>query len=127
MYNCFSKSLFSKSAFSIFVTLYFRIDALMIAYFLDNINLGIYSAALTLVGGFYFLPGVLANAYFPRLSNYFKNDKERLKALFNIFLIKITLLVVPTVLTLYFISNYLIILLYGVEFIDSVAVFELDI
>lgn len=76
-----AKQLFKHAwplAFSaILVTLYMKIDLLMIDAFIDSSALGIYSTVVNLSESWYFIPVATVSALFPAIMNARKDDQER--------------------------------------------------
>ncbi len=65
-------------AFSaILVTLYMKIDQIMISSYLDSSALGIYSTVVSLSESWYFIPVATVSALFPAIMNARKHDEER--------------------------------------------------
>jgi O-antigen/teichoic acid export membrane protein len=106
------------------VMIYLRIDQIMIKEILGEYELGIYSAASKISEAWYFLPTIISTALFPAVLNV-KNDKleygRRFLRIFRfVFLISIFISSI-----LYFMSEELIILLYGDDFIESARILSL--
>lgn len=76
-----AKKLFKQAwplAFSaILVTLYMKIDLLMIDAFLDSSALGVYSTVVSLSESWYFIPVATVSALFPAIINARKDDLNR--------------------------------------------------
>ena len=76
-----AKSLLMKAwplAFSaVLVSLYMKIDQLMISSFLGNSALGVYSTVVNLSESWYFIPVATVSALFPAIMNARNNDPER--------------------------------------------------
>ncbi|HUH17672.1 flippase [Albibacterium sp.] len=65
-------------AFSaILVTLYMKIDQIMISSYLDSSALGIYSTVVSLSESWYFIPVATVSALFPAIMNARQHDEER--------------------------------------------------
>jgi len=65
-------------AFSaILVTLYMKIDQIMISSYLGSSALGIYSTVVSLSESWYFIPVATVSALFPAIMNARKHDEER--------------------------------------------------
>ena len=65
-------------AFSaILVTLYMKIDQVMIDAYLNSSSLGIYSAVVSLSESWYFIPVATVSALFPAIMNARKEDSDR--------------------------------------------------
>ncbi|MBN2880924.1 flippase [Candidatus Woesearchaeota archaeon] len=110
---------------SIFVSVYFSIDSLMISFFKGDTELGYYALAYGIMTGFYIIPSLLSNVYFPKLSYAYKHDGKKLKKLIWSFIKKISLIVFLLVLLLFFCSKPFFDFVYGDGFNNSVGVFKL--
>ena len=60
---------------TIFVTIYMKIDQIMIMQFLGSSAVGYYSVALKLSESWYFIPGIVATSFFPAIINA-KNESS---------------------------------------------------
>lgn len=118
-----AKKLLSKSwplMFSaIFAILYLRIDQIMIGLMLGDYELGVYSVAVKISEIGFFLPGVIAGSLFPAILASRKKSKKlyfaRLQKMFDIFTWVPFFIIIP----IFFLSNFIIIFLYGVEFFSA--------
>lgn len=95
------------------ITIYMRIDQVMIKDMLGNTEVGIYSAAVRISEAWNFIPIIIASSLFPSLVNARKNDHylylQRLQKLCNV----MTWLAFSVALTMTFLSDWLVLLLYG--------------
>ncbi len=94
-------------AFSaILVTLYMKIDQIMIEYYLDNSQLGIYSPVVSLSESWYFIPVAISTSVFPALMNARKENaqryKKRLSNLYDLMcIISLSIAIATTILSPY--------------------------
>ena len=109
----------------IFMSIYFNIDSVFISKMLGNRDLGIYSVGYTLLTTLYVIPYLLMQSYFPRLSNYYEKSPQKLPGLLKLSLIKITILLIPLIIILYFFSNRIILYLFGAEYRESVQILQI--
>src|SRR3989338_5261366 len=112
---------------ALFVSVYARIDQVMLKHLIDSSAVGIYDAAVRIAEVWLFVPGIIASSLFPAIVNGKKTSiheyKKRLLTL-TIFLVAVagivaifsTLIAKPLVLTLY-----------GPAFIESANVFAIYI
>jgi O-antigen/teichoic acid export membrane protein len=86
---------------------------------LSSYDVGIYSVAVKLSEAVYFLPVVLANSLFPALLNVRNKDKylykKRLQRLYTF----VTWLALTIVFLFYYFGEWIINLLFGIEYSDS--------
>lgn len=65
-------------AFSaVFITLYMKIDQLMLEAYMGEAVLGVYSTVVSLSEGWYFIPMAIVTALFPAIMNARRDDPER--------------------------------------------------
>ena len=102
--------------------IYARIDQVMIQHFIDSTAVGIYEVAVKLTEPLSFLPGVIIGSLFPAIVNMRGVDpaqyKKRLKAL-TVLCLSISF---GLVVILFICAPFIIKLLFGSAFIDSVYV-----
>ena len=134
-YMCFDKNVAKELLFSskpliisgVIVAIYTNIDRLVIKEMLGIKELGLYVAGTGLANGLYFVPMLIANSFFPAILN----AKQKSSVLYNrrlSLLYKYTLfggLLVCILVT--FFSEKIIILFYGVTYIDSASALQIYI
>ncbi|MER3318209.1 MAG: flippase [Allomuricauda sp.] len=111
----------------IIVSIYMKIDQVMIKEYLGNGEVGQYSAAVRLSEAWYFIPTIICSSLFPAIINAkLKDDtlyKDRLQRLYNLMVVLGVVIILP-VLTL---SDWVINLLYGEAFQRSAGVLNIHI
>lgn len=111
----------------IIISIYMKIDQVMIKEFLGNGEVGQYSAAVRLSEAWYFIPTIICSSLFPAIINAkLKDDtlyKDRLQRLYNLMVVLGAVIILP-VLTL---SDWMIQLLYGEAFQRSAGVLDIHI
>ncbi|WP_375334518.1 flippase [Flagellimonas sp. C4] len=111
----------------IIVSIYMKIDQVMIQEYLGNSEVGQYSAAVRLSEAWYFIPTIICSSLFPAIINAkLKDDtlyKDRLQRLYNLMVVLGVVIILP-VLTL---SDWMINLLYGEAFQRSAGVLNIHI
>lgn len=104
---------------SVMVSLYMKIDQVMIKEMLDNNAVGQYAAAVRLSEAWYFLPVAICSSVFPAIINAKKVSKQfyydRMQRLYRLVIWLSVLVAIPMT----FLSEYLIILLYGYAYIEA--------
>jgi len=111
----------------IMVSLYMKIDQVMLKYMMDEKSVGYYAAAVRLSEAWYFIPVAICNSLFPAIINaknvsevFYQNRMQKLYDLLAIIAIAIALPVT-------FLSSQIITILYGNEFISSAPVLTIYI
>jgi O-antigen/teichoic acid export membrane protein len=99
-----------------------RIDQVMIGQMLGTVEVGLYAVAVKFVEVWYFLPGIISASLFPAILNAKKTDiniyRRRLFHFF-VFMLVFSLVVALGTVAL---SYYLVVGLFGVEYLPAVAV-----
>ena len=112
---------------ALMVSIYMKIDQVMIKEILGVYEVGIYSAAMRLIESTYFIPAIIVASLFPSIISAKSKSEElylsRIRRLyFTFFWISI---VIATFL--FFISDQFIVYLFGVSYTDSVQVFSVAV
>ncbi len=109
------------------VVMYMKIDQVMIGQMVDEEALGIYSVAVRLSEAWYFLPGAVAVSVFPALIRAREKSREmyldRLQTLFDVFF----WFSAVVALAIFFLSGFIVDLLYGVEYSGAAQILSLHI
>ncbi len=121
-----SKELISKSwkliLSFVFVTIYLKIDQVMLAWMIDDREVGIYSVAARLSETWYFVPTAIVASLFPALIKMKKNNFERyqyqLQKLYD--LLFLIALIIAILVSLF--ANTIILTLYGEAYAQSAIV-----
>lgn len=112
---------------SIAVTLYMRIDQIMIKEMLGEREVGLYSAAVRLSEAWYFVPVMLTASLFPAIVSGKKISQKiylnRLQRLCTL----LTWLAIAVALPMTFLSDWLVSLLYGHHYQDAGSVLAIHI
>lgn len=112
---------------SLVITIYMRIDQIMIKEILGDYEVGIYSAAVRLSEAFYFIPVFITASIFPAIINAKKQSAEiyyqRLNRLYT-FLVWLAIFIV---LLVTFLNEWLINLLYGKSYFAAAQVLVIHI
>jgi len=103
----------------IFVSIYMKIDQVMIKEMLGSKEVGQYAAAVKISEAWYFIPGLLVSSLYPALINAKKIDKnlyhKRISSLYDIMVWISILIIIPLVLFSEVITN----LFYGEAYGDA--------
>ncbi|WBU88804.1 flippase [Cellulophaga omnivescoria] len=112
---------------AIVISIYMKIDQVMIKEFLNAEAVGQYSAAVRLSEAWYFIPMIICSSLFPAILNAKKVNEQlylsRLQNLFNLMVVLGLVVVVPVLL----LSDWGIALLYGKAYELSAAVLKIHI
>jgi len=104
------------------VSMYLKIDQVMIKHMINDYSVGVYAAAARLSETWYFIPIVITNSLFPAIVNAKKrNDgsyQVRIQRLFDFMVIISVAIALPVT----FFSDLIITILYGQEFIAAATI-----
>lgn len=104
---------------TLLITIYMRIDQVIIKMMLSDTDVGIYSVAVKLSEVAYFVPAIIAASIFPAIVNARENDEKlfysRVSNLYFLFF----WLAVACYAPLLFFSKEIVMLLYGKEFVGA--------
>jgi O-antigen/teichoic acid export membrane protein len=107
------------------VVIYMKIDQIMLGQMVDDETVGIYSAAVRISEAWYFILVAIVSSVFPRLTEYHRTDKTA----YDLSILKIfRLLNIITIafgVFIYFFSELIITVLFGLEYRDSVDVLKI--
>jgi O-antigen/teichoic acid export membrane protein len=107
------------------VSLYMKIDQIMIKSIMGNTELGLFSVGIRFVENLYFIPMVITSSFLPNLvESKLKSEEEYY---ISIYILSSTTLYICIALSiiLFFLSDYLILFLFGVEYFKSIDVLKI--
>ena len=111
----------------IVVSIYMKIDQVMIKEMMDSGWVGQYAAAVRLSESWYFIPTVICSSLFPAIVNAKKNNENlyyrRLQQLYDLMVYVSLSIAIPMT----FLSGWVVNLLYGSEFHSASAVLSIHI
>jgi O-antigen/teichoic acid export membrane protein len=109
------------------ILIYMKIDQVMIKEMLSSGAVGQYAAAVRLSEAWYFIPMVIGNSLFPAIINAKKQSEElyytRLQNLYDM----MVCMAIAIALPMTFLSDWLVNLLYGVEYNQAGSVLMIHI
>lgn len=109
------------------ITIYMKIDQVMIKQMLGNAEVGYYAAAVRLCEAWYFLPTIITTSLFPAIVNAKKISEQlyqsRLQKLYDLLAWAAILIALPTT----FLSGFIIEILYKPEFLPAAPVLTIYI
>lgn len=109
----------------VFISIYMRIDQVMIKYVMGNTAVGYYAVAVRLCEAGYFIPMVIVTSVFPAIINARKENlvlyHQRLQNLYDL----MTWLAIAVAIPMSFLGKDLLRLLFGVQYLESYGVLAL--
>ena len=101
------------------VMLYMRIDQIMIKEMLGEREVGLYSAAVRLSEAWYFVPAIITASLFPAIVNAKKTSEDLYHARLQRLYTTLVWLAIAIAVLMTFLSDWLVILLYGEAYQDA--------
>ena len=111
---------------SLTVTLYMKIDQIMVGIFLQPIDLGHYAVAVKITEVWYFVPLAIISSYFPSLIENFPKKNQFDGLLSNLFFSLFWISMIASILTV-LLSKNIIGILFGDPYLPSAALLNLYI
>ncbi|PKF63062.1 flippase [Psychromonas sp. psych-6C06] len=109
------------------ISMYMKVDQIMIKNMLGSADVGQYAAAVRLSEVWYFIPMIISSSLFPAILNAKKVSKElyysRMQKLYDLMAWIAVFIAIPMT----FLSDWIIRLLYGIEFIEAGGVLMIHI
>lgn len=106
---------------AIFVKIYSTVDTMLLAHYIDEAAVGLYSIAYKLTYAFQFLPLAFVAALYPAFSSLIsKKDSRGLMKTFEQSMWYMLIIAVPVVLGLFSTADLVVPLVYGSDFIGSI-------
>jgi len=109
----------------LFVTIYFRIDSLMLFFMKDTAAVGLYNAAYVAIDGYLVAAGVITTALFPFFSRIHEESKDYLKLAYRNSFIAVVFLFLPVTVLVSVFAGPIIETLYGAKFTSSIPVLRI--
>lgn len=109
------------------ITIYMKIDLIMLGNMLGSKTVGIYSSAVRISELWYFIPVAITSSVFPSIVKAKQIDEnlyyQRLQKLFNLMVFTALIIAVPMT----FLSGFVVTLLFGQEYLESAGVLSIHI
>jgi len=105
---------------AIFARLYSYFDSVLLSKIAGDKAVGWYSIAYKITFAFQFIPMALIAAVYPRFSEYFINNKERLAYVFERSLKYLLIIVLPISLGIGILAKDIVLSIYSIDFLHSI-------
>ncbi|MFH1836250.1 MAG: flippase [Methanobacteriota archaeon] len=106
---------------TVFGILYFKIDTIVLSIMKGDAIVGIYSAAYQVIVAIIFIPTLFSVIVFPVLSRFFNESKDLLFLTYKKAFTYMFILGLPISVGGFILADQLVLILYGVEYIQSIA------
>ena len=110
---------------SIFLTIYFQVDTVMLSVMKGDAVVGWYNAAYQLVLGIMFIPGAFVGSLYPIMSKYFNSSNDSLRIAYEKSFKYLLILALPLGIGTTLLADKIILLLYGNVFIHSIIALQI--
>lgn len=105
---------------AVFARVYSYIDSILLSKLLGDAEVGWYSIPYKITYSFQFIPLALMAALYPRFSEYFVTNKERLAYIFERGMKYLLIMVFPVVVGIGILSRDIILSIYTEEYVNSI-------
>jgi len=109
------------------VSIYMRIDQVMLGSMLGDVAVGNYSAAVKISEIWYFIPAVISVSTYPTLIELKKQSAEKYLSRFQQLFRLMVYITLPVAIFVSFFSSHLVRLLYGVQYLDAAKILSVHI
>ena len=110
---------------AIFVIIYVRIDTVMLSMMVGDAPVGWYNAAVTLILGLTFIPGVFLGAVFPVFSKFYTSSIDSLKNAYEKAFKYLFIILFPIAIGTTLLADKFILVVYGEQFIHSIIALQI--
>ena len=110
---------------AIFVIIYVRIDTVMLSMMVGDAPVGWYNAAVTLILGLTFIPGVFLGAVFPVFSRFYTSSIDSLKNAYEKAFKYLFIILFPIAIGTTLLADKFILVIYGEQFIHSIIALQI--
>ena len=110
---------------AIFVIIYVRIDAVMLSMMVGDAPVGWYNAAVTLILGLSFIPGVFLGVFFPVFSKFHTSSIDSLKNAYEKTFKYLFIILFPIGIGTTLLADKFILLLYGDQYTHSIIALQI--
>lgn len=105
--------------------LYFKVDTILLSLLQDNNAVGMYGAAYKIIETLIFFPAMVAGLVLPLFSRFVFTDKSALQETLDTTIRFFALILIPLVISLYFLAPEIIGLISDARFYDSAVILQI--
>jgi len=109
----------------VFMTIYFKIDTVMLSFLKGYAATGWYNASYKIIDALSFIPFIVITAVFPVMSKFYAKKHKLLHLLYEKSFYYLSLLAMPLGLGITLLANRIILFVYNKEFINSVIALQI--
>ncbi len=110
---------------TIFITIYFKIDTVMLSFMADYAATGWYNASYKIIDALSFVPFVVIIAVFPVMSKLFRKSNKTLQILYEKSFYYLSCLALPLGLGITLLAGKIILAIYSKEFANSILALQI--
>ncbi|MCZ3367516.1 MULTISPECIES: flippase [Methanobacterium] len=104
----------------IFATVYFRVDVIILSLLQGEVSVGIYTASYNLLAALIFIPMIFTTTVLPLFSKLHIESQESLKTSYEKTFKYLLIIAIPIAIIATFYANNIILLIYGLDFKQSI-------
>jgi O-antigen/teichoic acid export membrane protein len=104
--------------------IYLKLDQVMVKFFLGEVAVGYYAAAVRLSEIWYFIPGIICSSLFPAIINARLTNRSKYITRLKWLLTLLGIIALSIALPIYLLSGYIVRLLYGKDFLATIPVLQ---
>lgn len=112
---------------SFFVTVYNRLDVMLLSRLKGSGDAGLYGPGRTLLDSLFFIPSSVNNAAYPLLSRLNRSNRKDAERVYNLLFKYLLLLGLPTAVGVTFLADDAVRLVLGADFIQTAAILKIII
>ena len=101
---------------SLFAVLDFQADTFILSLYLDELAIGLYAAAQTVMLGFWMMPTAIRTALYPIMSRYYQEDKAKLRRLYTKAEAYLPVIILPMAMGVTILAEPILLLIFDEEF-----------
>ncbi len=109
------------------IAIYMRIDQIMLGNMLGNSAVGTYSAAVRISEVWYFIPIFICRSIYPSLIEAKKQSEEKYLRRFQQLFRLMVYITLPIAIIVSFFARYVVLSLYGIQYLDAAKVLSVHI
>jgi O-antigen/teichoic acid export membrane protein len=103
----------------------YRLSVILLSVIQGNYEVGIFGASFRLTMALFFIPSLICQAFFPKMSQYAINDKKQCGKIILLLIRYIFLLVYPLLMLIFIIAPQIVGILYTKEFLSTIPVLRI--
>lgn len=125
LWKFFVKESWPLALTAIFITIYWRIDQIMLSMMQGDVAVGYYAAAVNLTEIFGIIPSAFAISVFPLISEYFKTSKSLHEKMYQLSFKYMVMIIIPIAMGTMLLAKPTVRLIFGEQFLPSASALQI--